>query len=202
MGQPGDPVPQRSKTPRRGDESIPALGPDDPSGTRASRTDDPSFYSDWGDPREYTIGDIGTGECAGEVVSLAEFELAHAEREYFESQVLYEKGAVQKSGEMAFQSMVTAAKALVKTEFYDVPGEAGRVVEEFRKRFYDTQKFWDPFAGGKFGQMLFLAQQKSRDPYNAESAHHLLEEAQLFIDAAHSCYNKMAPALPAQKAEG
>ena len=30
---------------------------------------DPSFYSDWGDPREYTIGDMGVGECAGEVVS-------------------------------------------------------------------------------------------------------------------------------------
>src|SRR5687767_12407461 len=28
---------------------------------------DPSFYSDWGDPRQYSgTGDIGTGECAGE----------------------------------------------------------------------------------------------------------------------------------------
>ena len=25
---------------------------------------DPSFYSDWGDPREFTMGDIGMGECA------------------------------------------------------------------------------------------------------------------------------------------
>ena len=31
---------------------------------------DASFYTDWGDPREFTIGDLGTGECAGEVVSL------------------------------------------------------------------------------------------------------------------------------------
>jgi hypothetical protein len=29
---------------------------------------DKSFYSDWGDPREYSIGDMGVGECAGEVV--------------------------------------------------------------------------------------------------------------------------------------
>jgi len=162
----------------------------------------PEYYSDWGDTREYTIGDIGTGECAGEVVSIAEFELAAAEREYFEAQVFYEKDQVQKSGETAFRSMVTAARALVKTEFLDVPGDADRVVEEFRKRFYDTQKFWDPFAGGKFGQMLFLAHQKAKEPYNAESAHHLLEEAQLFIDAAHSCYNKMAAQAAAPKAEG
>ncbi|MCC7344301.1 MAG: nitrite/sulfite reductase [Deltaproteobacteria bacterium] len=162
----------------------------------------PEYYSDWGDTREYTIGDIGTGECAGEVVSIAEFELAAAEREYFEAQVLYEKDQVQKSGETAFRSMVTAARALVKTEFLDVPAEADRVIEEFRKRFYDTQKFWDPFAGGKFGQMLFIAHQKAKEPYNAESAHHLLEEAQLFIDAAHSCYNKMAAQPAAPKAEG
>src|SRR5438876_777241 len=30
---------------------------------------DRSFFSDWGDPREYTLGDMGVGECAGEVVS-------------------------------------------------------------------------------------------------------------------------------------
>ncbi|HKY62565.1 MAG TPA: nitrite/sulfite reductase [bacterium] len=151
----------------------------------------PQYYSDWGDPREFTIGDIGTGECAGEVVSLAEFELANAEREYFESQVSFEKGDVQRAGQQAFQSMVTAARALVKTEFIDVPAEADRVIQEFKTRFYDTQKFWDPFAGGKFGQMLFAAHEKSREPYQSEGVHHLLEEAQLFIDAAHSCYNKM-----------
>jgi sulfite reductase (ferredoxin) len=160
----------------------------------------PEYFSDWGDPREYTIGDIGTGECAGEVVSLTEFELAAAEREYFEAQVLYEKDQVQKAGEQAFQSMVTAARALVKTELYDAPKDADRVLSEFKTRLYDTQKFWDPFAGGKFGQMLFLAHEKSKEPYNAESAYHLLEEAQLFIDAAHSCYNKMAAQAPAPRA--
>jgi sulfite reductase (ferredoxin) len=136
------------------------------------------------------------------VVSSTQFELAAAEREYFESQVLYEKNEVQKAGEMAFKSMITAAKALVKTEFYDVPNNVDKIVEEFRTRFYDTQKFWDPFAGGKFGQMLFLAHKKAKEAYNAETVHHLLEETQLFIDAAHSCYNKMGPQLPIQKADG
>ena len=44
-----------------------------------------SYYSDWGDPREYTIGDMGVGECAGEVVSLVEFGLAASERIAFEA---------------------------------------------------------------------------------------------------------------------
>ncbi|HEY2982278.1 MAG TPA: nitrite/sulfite reductase, partial [Anaerolineales bacterium] len=31
--------------------------------------EDPTLYTDWGDTREFTIGDMGVGECAGEVVS-------------------------------------------------------------------------------------------------------------------------------------
>ena len=34
--------------------------------------EDPSYYSDWGDPREYTMEDYGEGECAGEIVPLVE----------------------------------------------------------------------------------------------------------------------------------
>ena len=30
---------------------------------------DSSFYVDWHDARAYSIGDIGVGECAGEVVT-------------------------------------------------------------------------------------------------------------------------------------
>ncbi|MEK6655467.1 MAG: hypothetical protein AABY92_10005, partial [Thermodesulfobacteriota bacterium] len=41
---------------------------------------EPAFYSDWGDPRQYSIGDIGIGECAGEVVSRYQFEMTSAER--------------------------------------------------------------------------------------------------------------------------
>ena len=36
--------------------------------TVPSHEEDPSFYHDWLDPREYTTGDLGVGECAGENV--------------------------------------------------------------------------------------------------------------------------------------
>ncbi len=35
-----------------------------------SYAENPDFYRDWSDVREFTIGDLGVGECAGEVVSL------------------------------------------------------------------------------------------------------------------------------------
>jgi len=41
---------------------------------------DPDLYSDWADPRQYGLGDIGIGECAGEVVSRYQFETTAAER--------------------------------------------------------------------------------------------------------------------------
>ena len=153
---------------------------------------DRSFFSDWGDPREYSLGDLGIGECAGEVVSSVEFDLATAEREVFEAQVAFDNGETTRAGELAYQSMVHAAKGLVRIEISDAPDDAERIVQEFRTRFYDTRKFFDPFAGGKFAQYFFAAHQKIETPRTPESVRYLIEEAQLFIEASHSCYNRMA----------
>jgi sulfite reductase (ferredoxin) len=158
---------------------------------------DRSFYSDWGDPREYTLGDMGVGECAGEVVSSVDFDLAAAEREVFDAQVALEAGQIERAGKTAYQSMVHAAKALVKIDRQGISDDANEIVSEFRTRFYDTQKFWDPFAGGKFANYLFDAHQKADQAHTADSSRYLIDEAQLFIDAAHSCYNKMGTAVGA-----
>ncbi len=153
---------------------------------------DRSFFQDWGDPREYTLSDLGVGECAGEVVSSVEFDLAAAERELFEAQVAWEGGQIEQAGKTAYRSMVQAAKALVKIEASNIADDPGLIVGEFRTRFYDTQKFFDPFAGGKFAHYLFAAHEKSGEPQTADSTRYLIDEAQLFIDAAHSCYNRIA----------
>jgi len=152
---------------------------------------DRSYFSDWGDPREYSLSDMGIGECAGEVVSAVEFDLAAAERELFEAQVAWEGGQIEQAGATAYKSMLRAAKALVKIETQNITDDPKQIVGEFRARFYDTQKFFDPFAGGKFAQYLFAAQEKSDEPATQDSARYLIDEAQLFIDAAHSCYNRI-----------
>jgi sulfite reductase (ferredoxin) len=156
---------------------------------------DRSFFSDWGDPREYSLGDMGIGECAGEVVSPFEFDMTLAERELFEGQLAFEAGNVEEAGGKAYRSMLLAAKALVKIQNANVAGDPDQIVSEFRTRFFDTQLFWDPFAGGKFGNYLFDAHQKAGQPYTLDSSRYLLDEAQLFIDAAHSCNNKLMTAI-------
>ena len=87
---------------------------------------DPSFYSDWGDPREYTISDMGEGECAGEVVPYVEVELAAAERELFEAQVLLDEGKRDGASARAFSAMLQAARALTREKNANVGNDAGR----------------------------------------------------------------------------
>lgn len=154
---------------------------------------DRSYYSDWGDPREFTLSDLGTGECAGEVVSQSQFSLAASEREIFEAQIYFDAGDFRKAIRTAYRAMVQAAQALVKTENYDISNDEETIVGEFRSRFCETEIFYDKYAGGKFAEYLFKASEalKSNGNVGKDSTLQRLQEAQLFIDAAHSCYNKL-----------
>ena len=154
--------------------------------------DDPLLFSDWGDPRLYSLGDIGKGECSGEVVTQYEFEMTAAERVIFESQVKLEQGNVQEAGRDALKAMLKSAKALVQIQYDDVTEEdPDEIIDEFRERYYDTELFFDPFAGSKFADYLFAAYEDTGKSHTPESAHHLIEESQLFVEAVHSCYNRI-----------
>jgi sulfite reductase (ferredoxin) len=153
---------------------------------------DRSYYSDWGDPREFTLADMGTGECAGEVVSQAEFALAASERELFEAQLLLDAGRPEETAKAAYAAMLRAAQGLVKDQNPGVSEHEDQIIAEFIARFYETQVFWDKYAGGKFAEYLFKAKEfvGAGKPADGDRAVQLLQEAQLFIDAAHDCYNK------------
>jgi sulfite reductase (ferredoxin) len=155
---------------------------------------EPTFYADWGDSRQYSIGDIGKGECAGEIVTQYEFEMAAAERMIFGAQVSLEDGNPQQAGEEAYATMLRSAKALVQIQYDDVTNDADEIIEEFRDRYFETEIFLDPFAGPKFANYLFAAYDAfsaGSVEYTAESAHHFIEEAQLFVEAVHTCYNRI-----------
>jgi sulfite reductase (ferredoxin) len=159
---------------------------------------DPDFYRDWSDTRAYTTGDIGKGECAGEVVSAYEFAMTDAERMVFNAQLLLEDGKAGEAGDQAYRAMLKAAKALVQIQYDDVSGDPDEILEEFTERFYDTQVFFDPYAGGKFAEYFFNAHKNAGKPTDAVGAKHTIEEAQLFIEAVHTCYNKGAGAETAK----
>lgn len=156
---------------------------------------DQSFYTDWGDAREYTIGDIGIGECAGEVVSLTNFDVAMAESLNFDATLLLESdsenGNVQKAADKALAAMLKAAQALLKVPDVDIPDDPEVIVNDFRRYFYDTELFFDPFVRGKFASYLFHAYECRQDPSSLDRAKQAVEEARLFIEAAYECHSRM-----------
>jgi sulfite reductase (ferredoxin) len=93
--------------------------------------------------------------------------------------------------------MLRAAQGLVKDQNPNVSEDESQIIAEFIARFYETQLFWDKYAGGKFAEYLFKAKEfvGGGKPADADRAVQLLQEAQLFIDAAHDCHNKSRRAL-------
>jgi len=158
--------------------------------------EDPSYYSDWGDPREYTIGDMGEGECAGEVVSSLQFGLAASEREVFEAQVLLDEGKSAEAGHRAYSAMLQAARALARDKNPNVGEDPAEIVGEFRTLYYDTKLFFDPFAGGRTAHYLFKAHEDGGKVADTQSAHQLIEEAQVFVDAAHQVTTRIGSVMP------
>ncbi|MBC8132718.1 MAG: nitrite/sulfite reductase [Deltaproteobacteria bacterium] len=161
---------------------------------------DRSYYSDWGDPREYTIDDMGVGECAGEVVPVVEMGLAASEREIFEAQVLLDEGNQKGAVKRAYSAMLEAARSLTREKNPNLGTNPDEVVAEFRKYFYDTQLFFDPYAGGKFAQYFFRVHEEHQNADTQEAVHQLIEEATLFVDAAHQCYARLGASLGAPAA--
>jgi sulfite reductase beta subunit-like hemoprotein/uncharacterized protein (UPF0332 family) len=156
-----------------------------------AHSDDPSYYTDWADAREFTIGDMGIGECAGEVVSPVEFQLTACEREAFEAQLALERGEARSAARTAYEAMLHAASALLGARdvvFHPAPDA---IVAAFRQHFYDTGLIFDPFQGGNFAHYFFRAHEHAGEPYTAETAHRLIEETQLFIEACHACRSRM-----------
>ena len=153
--------------------------------------DDATLYTDWSDIREYTTGDMGKGECAGEIVPLIEVELQGSERESFEAQIHMDAGDYAAAYDCAFLAMLHSAKALVKTQFLDIPEDPDQIISEFRTRFIDSKLFFDRAAGAKFANYLFRHHEERVENPTAEIARQIIEEAQLFIEAAHACYGRM-----------
>ena len=154
--------------------------------------EDRSYYSDWSDPREYTKDDIGIGECAGEVVTAFTFDMTSAERMLFEAQLKLEKEDAKGAAAQAFDAMVTATRGLLRLKVPNVGKDTATVVEQFRSEYFETELFFDPYAGGKFGQYFFDAAASQGGDVDSDSAHRQIEEASLFVEACHACSGRMS----------
>jgi sulfite reductase (ferredoxin) len=152
---------------------------------------DPTMYQDWGDPRAYQMN-VTTGECAGEIVSLADFGFTAAETMACEASVLLDEGNYHTADQRAYEAMLKAAITLVQLEWPDAPMDNEKLtIDEFRKRFVDSGIFVDKYHGNQFSNYLLNRFENGPDTrYTKDTAHKLIEEANLFIDAAHKAHAK------------
>jgi sulfite reductase (ferredoxin) len=158
----------------------------------------PEFYSDWSDVREFTIGDLGVGECAGEVVSLFGIEVVKAESQAFDAQIALDEGEFDDAEELAYTAMLSAARALVRTEYIDVTEEPDDIVAQFKGRFFDNERFFDKYAKGKFGAYLLSRHADGDSQADRDVAAQRIEEAQLFIEVADACEARLTAEVPLQ----
>jgi sulfite reductase (ferredoxin) len=147
--------------------------------------DDDAYYHDNRQPWEY-VKHVEAGECAGEMVTQAEFMLEDAERLVFEATLHLEAGRIPEAANISLKAMKSAADALCSTQGlllsnnYDTLGE-------FRSRFLEAGRF---FAG--VGEYFVKASAEDPASVGPERARKLLEEANLFTEEAHVVYGRMA----------
>jgi sulfite reductase (ferredoxin) len=167
---------------------------------------DPSFYIDWHDAREYSIGDIGVGECAGEVVTLTQFSLATAESKSFDASVLVDddprEDAIREAAELAYEAVVDAAQGLLKVDDPDVKGDPENVFSRFKTRYIETELFFDRFVGAREWQFFVSAHEAGGKVRDRDEARRRVEEAQLFVEAAYSCYSRILESQAVTSANG
>jgi len=160
---------------------------------------DKSYYVDWGDVREYSVKDKGIGECAGELVTLADFGLKAADRELFEAQLKYDDGDIESARKKAYDAMLLAAQALIKNVNPDISSDPDAVYKEFVTRFHDTGIFNDPHAGARAQQYYFHGHEERLKKLDREQTARLLHEAQIFVEASHSCHGRQMTAAETKK---
>lgn len=146
----------------------------------------PDLYRDWGDVRVFTTGDVGVGECAGEVISPAEFALAESERLIFEAQLALDEGQPDLAHARALAAMTHAARAACLRLQPSLSAVPEAVAAAFDQLLGSTGEFDAASPGARFSRHYVRARQTETTGVTLKDARRSVEEAQLFIDGAHA----------------
>jgi uncharacterized protein (UPF0332 family) len=124
--------------------------------------------------------------------------LQAGEREVFEAQDRLDQGDSTGAADIAYRAMLIVARTLARQKESDLGEEPEAVITSFKTHLFDTGLFHDPYAGAKFGSYLFRVHEEGSNGFEAtpERARKRIEEAQLFIEAAHSYHVRTAEVVP------
>ena len=94
-----------------------------------SYADDSSYYFDWEADEEFTLEDLGPGECAGGAIEMIDNRILEAEQELYQARILAEKHQYAMAINKSYRAVVAGAKALLVTEGIDPNTDADTLAE-------------------------------------------------------------------------
>ncbi len=92
--------------------------------------DDKEFYFDWEGDEEFSVEDLGPGECAGGALEMIDNRILEAEQELYQARILIEKHQYAMAINKAYRAVVAGAKAILVTEGID-PNTDADTLKEF-----------------------------------------------------------------------
>jgi sulfite reductase (ferredoxin) len=150
--------------------------------------DSEDFYHDNRQPWDY-VKHVEQGECAGEVVTQAEFLFEDAERLVFDAQLHLEGERAKEAAETALKAMKSAADGLLNAEGLRLSDHYDTLAE-FKGRFIDTARMLPGVA-----DYFVRAAREGVAGCGVERARQLVEEANLFAEEAQVIFGRMAGKL-------
>ena len=92
--------------------------------------EDPKYYFDWEADEEFSVEDLGPGECAGGALEMIDNRILEADQELYQAKLLAEKHQHGVAVNKAYRAVVAGAKALLITEGID-PNTDADTLKEF-----------------------------------------------------------------------
>ena len=94
-----------------------------------SYQDDQKFYFDWEGDEEFSVEDLGPGECAGGALEMIDNRILEAEQELYQTRILVEKHQYAMAINKSYRAVVAGAKAILVTEGIDPNTDADTLLE-------------------------------------------------------------------------
>jgi sulfite reductase (ferredoxin) len=151
----------------------------------------PELYREHGADDGFTVR-RGVGECAGEIVGLADLLMAEADREADAAVAALDRGADAATVRAhAKAALSAAARALLSTDGLTNPTSFDEA-EAFRARWYDAGRIFE-------GVGHYYLQAAGEAPAEGDRLRRLAVEAGLFVEEAHTILGRLAPLAGAAK---
>ncbi|MCA9473671.1 MAG: sulfurtransferase TusA family protein [Nitrospirales bacterium] len=89
----------------------------------------PEYYIDWEADQEFSVEDLGPGECAGGALEMIDNRILEAEQELYHARILSEKHQYGIAINKAYRAVIAGAKAILVTEGTDPNTDADTLAE-------------------------------------------------------------------------